>query len=124
MDVNSNLSFKQKTKRFLDILCPFIVFWHQKNTFDSISNNINEILPLKVMLPTPAKYFMMTTHALRQFQSQSSRLGIWGLSLVLGGSGLVTKLGKFAHSCNKGKLREGHVNDNDAHSSDKVLSRT
>ena len=41
---------------------------------------------------------------------------------MLGSSGLVIELGKFAHSCNKGKLREGHVNDNDAHSSDKVCS--
>ena len=31
-------------------------------------------------------------------------------------------LGKFAHSGNKGKLSEGHVNDNDVHSSDKMCS--
>ena len=29
---------------------------------------------------------------------------------------------KFAHSRNKSKLHEGHVNDNDVHSNDKVCS--
>ena len=32
------------------------------------------------------------------------------------------KLGKFAYSCNKGKLREGHVNDIAVHSSAEICS--
>ena len=31
-------------------------------------------------------------------------------------------LGKFAYSCKKFKLREGHVNDNAVHSSDRIWS--
>ena len=49
---------------------------------------------------------------------------IWDLSLRLIVGFRVGKLGNymFVHSRNKGKLSEGHVNDNDVHSSDKVCS--
>ena len=59
-----------------------------------------------------------------QLQSQSSA---GDLGPVAGVGGFrVDKLGKFAQSRNKleGKLREGQVNDNDVHSSDKVCSST
>ena len=54
--------------------------------------------------------------------SLSPRPEIWSLSLGLGGSVLVSWVAKFAHSHNKGKLREGHVNYNDMHSNDVVCS--
>ena len=55
-----------------------------------------------------------------KIQSQTSA---GDLGSVVGVGGFrVGKLGKFAHSCNKGKLSEDHVNDNDVHSSDKVCS--